>query len=84
MRRGKGRVPVADYSLTAQALPDYAEVSSRTAMHASHTQAAASGSAPPEAEQSSVRPQPQAGHSGETKGRGSSSPAPPSVCPPPQ
>ncbi|KAL3154855.1 hypothetical protein ABBQ38_011397 [Trebouxia sp. C0009 RCD-2024] len=67
VRRGKGRVPVADYSLTAQALPDYAEVSSRTAMHASHTQAAASGSAPPEAEQSSVRPQPQAGHSGETK-----------------
>ena len=37
MKRGKGQIPVADYSLAAQALPDYAQVSSQTASDASAT-----------------------------------------------
>ncbi len=50
VQRGKGRVPVADYSLTAQALPDYAEVSSQTAMHAAATHSPASSSSRPQSE----------------------------------
>ena len=68
MRRGKGRVPVADYSLTAQALPDYAEVSSQTAMNASHTHTATSGTAHPEAEQATVLQHPQAEQTGRSAG----------------
>lgn len=64
MRRGKGRVPVADYSLAAQALPDYAEVSSQTAMDASYTQTATSGTAHQEAQQPAVRQRPEAEHTG--------------------
>ena len=37
VKRGKGPLPVADYSLTAQALPDYAQVSSQTAQDAAAT-----------------------------------------------
>ena len=51
VQRGKGRVPVADYSLTAQALPDYAEVSSHTAMHAAATHFPASSSSQPQTEE---------------------------------
>ena len=51
VQRGKGRVPVADYSLTAQALPDYAEVSSHTAMHAAATHSPASSSSRPQSEE---------------------------------
>ena len=46
VQRGKGRVPVADYSLTAQALPDYAEISPQTAMHAATTHTPTSSSQP--------------------------------------
>ena len=63
VQRGKGRVPVADYSLTAQALPDYAEVSSQTAAEASHTQAAAPGAAEAEVEEA-TRQQQQQEHNG--------------------
>ena len=51
VQRGKGRVPVADYSLTAQALPDYAEVSSHTAMHADATHSPASSSSQSQTEE---------------------------------
>ena len=51
VQRGKGRVPVADYSLTAQALPDYAEVSSHTAMHAAATHSPACSSSQSQAEE---------------------------------
>ncbi|KAL0049695.1 hypothetical protein WJX82_007857 [Trebouxia sp. C0006] len=51
VQRGKGRVPVADYSLTAQALPDYADVSSHTAMHAAATHSPASSSSRPQSEE---------------------------------
>ena len=51
VQRGQGRVPVADYSLTAQALPDYAEVSSHTAMHAATTHSPASSSSQPQTEE---------------------------------
>ena len=64
VRRGKGRVPVADYSLTAQALPDYTEVSSQTAMNASHTRTAASGTAHPKVGQATVHQHPQAEQTG--------------------
>ena len=55
---------MADYSLTAQALPDYAEVSSQTAMHASNTHTATSGNGHPEAEQATVHQHPQSEHTG--------------------
>ena len=67
MQRGKGRVPVADYSLTAQALPDYAEVSSQTAMHASHAQIDTPG-AGSEVDKPSVTQQPQLERPGKTQG----------------
>ncbi|KAL0040454.1 hypothetical protein WJX77_007475 [Trebouxia sp. C0004] len=51
VQRGKGRVPVADYSLTAQALPDYAEVSTHTAMHAAATHSPASSSSQPQTQE---------------------------------
>ena len=47
VQRGKGRVPVADYSLTAQALPDYADISPQTAMHAAATHSPTSSSPQP-------------------------------------
>jgi len=49
-------VPVADYSLTAQALPDYAEVSPQTDLHAATTHTPASSSSRQQADASSSSP----------------------------